>query len=208
MAVLADGKRNLAAVAARVREDGGKQVRQIDLGVDLLHDLAVALHSYVQLISGERSLFRHRLLWRLRLLPPLRRLRPFPRLRLFRRLRLLALLWLLGSRRCRRARWCGRRRWRGGRRSLRLRRGDGGGAFGCGLLPRGFGFLLNLGGAELQALDDAEETLVHFAADTLALLGRHLLECAAWRHFAEQLAANRRQVDLQMRRIDVRAGRG
>ena len=60
MPVLADRERNLAAVAARVGEDRGEQVRQIDLGVDLLHDLAVALHSHVQLIAGERGFPRHR----------------------------------------------------------------------------------------------------------------------------------------------------
>ena len=76
MPVLADGEGNLAAVAARVGEDRGEQVRQVDLGVDLLHDLAVALHAHVQLIPGERGLPRHRLLGGSGFSRRLKRLRP------------------------------------------------------------------------------------------------------------------------------------
>ena len=80
------------------------------------------------------------------------------------------------------------------------------GAFGGGLLLRGFGLLLHFGRGELQALDDPEQALVHFAADALALFGRHRFERAVRRHLAEQLAADRRQVDPEVGRIQVRIG--
>ena len=129
MPVLADGERNLAAVAAGVGEDGGEQVRQVDLGVDLLHDLAVALHPHVQLIAGERGLPRHRL-----------RCRRWPR------------LGLPGSRgagrsglhgHCRRGRrrggcdgTCGEARRSGERRSRQARQGPTMGVAAVRLAPR------------------------------------------------------------------------
>ena len=211
LSILAHGKRNLAAIAARVRKHGREQVRQVDLGVDLLHDLAVAFHSDVEFRPGQRGLPSHRLLWLFRLLRPLSRLRALSWLRPLRRLRFLRRLRPLRNRRLART-WRGWRRrcWNGTRgdrrgsqrRCLRVGRGL---RFGVDLLLRGFRFFLNLRRADSEALDDAEEALVDFAADALTLLRRHLLERAALRHLAKQLASDRRQVDLHVRRIDGRS---
>lgn len=72
----------------------------------------------------------------------------------------------------------------------------------------GFSFLLNLRRGELQPLNDAEQTLVHLAANPLTLFRRHRLQRAVRRHLAEQLAADRRQIDPQVRWIEIRIGIG
>jgi hypothetical protein len=85
-----------------------------------------------------------------------------------------------------------------GGRNRRLRVGGDPG-FGGGVLLRGFS--LNLRRGELKTLDDPEEALIDFAPDALPFLRRHLLERAVGRDLAEQLAADRREVDLHVRRI-------
>ena len=151
----------------------GEQVRQIDLGVDLLHDLAVPLDAHVEVLAGKRGFPCHRFRrlrrrdgfsgsggWRGRR----RGSRAGGRRRLGR-------CHGCEDRRRRRQRCAGRRNRRRNRPHRHL------GGRGRGLLC-GFRLLLKLGGGELKPLHDAEEALIHFAPDALPLLGRHRVEGA------------------------------
>jgi hypothetical protein len=53
--VLRDGERQLASITARGREHRGEDVRQVDFGVHLPHDLAVAFDLDVDVTAGERG---------------------------------------------------------------------------------------------------------------------------------------------------------
>ncbi len=177
LAVLADGKRDLAAIPSRRRQDRREEVRQVDLGVGGADDFAIALERDVEARARQCRLAA-------------RRRHPHSGRSRRRRDR-------------RRDSWChAARRFRRFRRCY-FRVGLN---LFVGFALRFGNALLRFRRAELDSLRDAHHALVHLGHDAAAIVFAQLLPLPFGHELPDDVAAHRTDVDheaVAWRRIGV-----